>query len=272
MDLSWLPIITALICTGLISGVLAGLLGVGGGIVIVPVLFFIFQLLGISLSTSMSIAAGTSLLVIIATSVSSIRAHYKKGNIDTELLKFWAPFIIGGALIGSLLSTQIGGALSSAVFGVVAILVAINMMFRANAKPLLSSLPNRFIQAVLAASNGVISVIMGIGGGTLGVPVLTSCNYPARRAVGTSATFGFLIALPGALFILLFAQTPIDAPPATIGFINFLGFAFIVPLSVLAAPLGVKIGSLINETLLKRLFSIFLCLSGSRMIYQAFLV
>lgn len=269
MDLAWLPIMFALACTGVLAGVLAGLLGVGGGIVIVPVLFFIFQLLGISSATSMSVATGTSLLVIIATSVSSIRSHRKKGNVDFELLKYWAPFIIIGALLGGLLSAEVGGLFASAVFGVVAILAALNMMFRAGASAVVQSLPNKFVQAVLGLLNGTVSVIMGIGGGTLGVPILTACNFPAHRAVGTSAAFGFLIAVPGALYILLFATTPEDAPLGTVGFINFLGFAFIVPLSVLAAPLGVKLGSLVNDIVLKRLFAIFLCLSGSRMIYQA---
>ncbi len=272
MDVAWLPIILALACTGVISGVLAGLLGVGGGIVIVPVLFFIFQFVGISSSSSMSIATGTSLLVIIATSVSSIRAHHKKGNVDTSLLKFWAPFIVIGALLGGVLSAEVGGLFASAVFGVVAILAALNMLFRANATAVVKSLPNKIVQACLGFLNGTVSVIMGIGGGTLGVPILTACNFPAHRAVGTSAAFGFLIAVPGALYILFFANTPSDAPIGTLGFINFLGFAFIVPLSVLAAPLGVKIGSRIDDVLLKRLFAIFLCLSGSRMIYQALIV
>ena len=271
MSFDWLPIILALMCTGLISGVLAGLLGVGGGIVIVPVLFFIFQFLGISSATSMSVATGTSLLIIIATSVSSIRAHLKKDNVDISLLKLWAPFMVVGAFFGGWLSTRVGGLFASGVFGVVAILAALNMMFRTNAKSIFKSLPNKVAQVFLAFTNGSISVLMGIGGGTLGVPILTECNYPAHRAVGTSAAFGFLIAFPGALFILFFSSTPVDAPFATIGFINLLGFLFIVPLSVVAAPFGVKVGSLIKEAVLKRLFSIFLCLSGSRMLYQALL-
>ncbi len=272
MELNWLSIILALMFTGLISGVFAGLLGVGGGIVIVPVLFFFFQFLGISAATSMSVATGTSLLVIVVTSMASTRAHYKKGNMDIRLLKFWSPFMIVGALLGGLLAVKVGGLFASVVFGIVAILAAMNMLFRASASALLRSLPNKCVQAVLATTNGAVSVIMGVGGGTLGVPILTACNYSAHRATGTSAAFGLLIALPGVLFLLFFTIPPEDAPPATIGFINVLGFACIAPLSVAAAPVGVKIGSLVDDLVLKRLFAVFLCLSGVRMLYQAILM
>jgi len=272
MDITWLPIILALICTGVVAGLLAGLLGVGGGIVIVPVLYFIFQLVGISSATAMSVATGTSLLVIMATSVSSIKAHYNKGNVDVQLLRLWAPYIVVGALFGGALSSKVGGLFASMVFGVVAILVACNMLFRANARALFSDLPATPIQGFLGFVNGAISVVMGIGGGTLGVPILTSCNFPAHKAVGTSSAFGFLIAVPGVSFMLLFASTPADAPHSTVGFINLLGFAFIVPLSVLFAPVGVRLGGMANDTVIKRLFGIFLCLSGTRMIYQAIFV
>lgn len=271
MDLSWLPIVLALVVTGCIAGVLAGLLGVGGGIVIVPVLFIVFQVLDISAATAMSVATGTSLVIIIATSISSIRAHRKKGNVDTDLLKLWAPFIVAGAVLGALVATRIGGSFASAVFGVIAILVAMNMLFRAKSSALWQTLPAKPVQGFIALVTGAVSVVMGIGGGTLGVPVLTSCNYPAHRAVGTSAAFGFIIAVPGALLMLLLATTPVDAPFATFGFVNLAGVALIMPLSVAMAPVGVWLGSRIDGVMLKRLFAIFLCLSASRMIYQSLL-
>ncbi|WP_018014451.1 sulfite exporter TauE/SafE family protein [Teredinibacter turnerae] len=267
----WLPIIAALIATGALAGLLAGLLGVGGGIVIVPVLYFIFQLIGISAPTAMTVATGTSLLIIIPTSVSSIRAHHKRGNIDSQLVRLWWPFIVLGVVVGVVFATEAGGQVAAIIFGIVAILVAANMMFRANAQPLFTSLPGKLWQSMIAAVIGLVSVVMGIGGGTLGVPTLSACNFPAHRAVGTAAVFGFIIALPGAALLLVYGTTPPDAPLGTIGVVNLLGFAVIVPLTVLMAPVGVKLGAMLNDVLLKRTFAVFLCLSGARMVYQAVL-
>lgn len=265
----WIPIVLALLATGACAGVLAGLLGVGGGIVIVPVLYFIFQTIGISAATAMSVATGTSLLVIIPTSISSIRAHHRRGNIDVSLVKLWWPFIVLGVVLGVVFANKAGGTVAAIVFGIVAVLVAANMMFRAGAKPLLPGLPGKLWQGMIAAIIGLISVVMGIGGGTLGVPSLSAFSFPAHKAVGTAAVFGFVIAAPGALLMLSFGATPADAPPATFGLVNLLGFAVIVPLTVLMAPVGVKLGAMLNDVLLKRTFAVFLCLSGARMIYQA---
>ncbi len=268
LDAQWLPILIALPIAGALAGILAGLFGVGGGIVIVPVLFLIFQLLGISSATAMSVATGTSLLVIIATSLSSIRSHYARGNVDFDLLRFWAPFIVIGTAVGAWAAAYIGGLFASAVFGIVAILVAMNMLFRASAAPRWAQLPGRVAQSAIAIITGAVSVIMGIGGGTLGVPILTACSYPAHRAVGTAAAFGFIIAVPGALLMGLMASTPADAPMGTWGFLNLPGFALIAPLSVLMAPLGVRLGARLDGALLKQLFAVFLCISGARMIWQ----
>ncbi|WP_086933675.1 sulfite exporter TauE/SafE family protein [Agarilytica rhodophyticola] len=268
--IEWLPIVLALLFTGVVAGILAGLLGVGGGIVIVPVLYFIFQGLGINADTAMSIATGTSLLTIIPTSISSIRAHHQRGNIDLDIIKLWSPFIILGVVAGSIFATRAGGGVASAVFGCVALLVAANMLFRASAAPMQEKMPNNIVQAIFASIVGAISVVMGIGGGTLGVPLLSAFNTAAHRAVGTAAVFGLVIAAPGALLMLTLASTPTDAPAGTIGFANIYGFALIVPLTILTAPLGVKIGSSLDSAKLKRVFAVFLAISASRMIYQSF--
>ena len=268
--IEWIPIALALVVTGVVAGILAGLLGVGGGIVIVPVLFFIFQLLGVSAETAMSVATGTSLVTIIATSISSIKAHQAKGNVDWALLKVWAPFIVIGVILGGLFATRVGGSAATMVFGFVAILVALNMLFRAKAPALFQALPAKIVQYVMAVIVGGVSVVMGIGGGTLGVPLLTAFNVAAHRAVGTAAAFGLIIAVPGALLMLLTAQTPLDAPKGTWGFVNIIGALLIVPLTVVTAPIGVWLGAKMDGALLKRVFAIFLCISGSRMIYQSF--
>ena len=267
--LEWLPIIVALMLTGVISGVLAGLLGVGGGIVNVPVLYFIFQSLGVSAASAMSIATATSLLIIIPTSISSIRSHHKRGNIDTGVIRFWWIFIVLGAALGAAFATRAGGVVAAIIFGTVAMGIALNMFFRANRSAMMKVFPHKSLQAGIAAVIGFISVVMGIGGGTLGVPSLSAFNLPAHKAVGTAAVFGFIIAVPGALLLLLFGVKPADAPLGTFGLINFIGFALIVPLSVAMAPAGVWLGAKLNDSLLKKSFAVFLFVSGARMIYQA---
>lgn len=264
----WLPIAVALIGTGVLAGLMAGLLGVGGGIVIVPVLFFIFQFLGISAATAMSVAAATSLSIIVPTSVSAARSHWRRGNVLLPIIKFWTPFMVLGVVAGVVFATSVGGSAAITVFGVVAVLFGFDMLFRARAKPLFSQLPGKAVQGFVASLIGAICSIMGIGGGALGVTFLSTFNTPVHRAVGTSAVFSLIIALPGA-FLLCFATTPADAPVGTLGRVNLFGFLLIVPLTVLMAPVGVRLGAKLNEVGLKQVFALFLLLSGSRMIYQA---
>ncbi len=263
-----LPVFIALIFTGVFAGILAGLLGVGGGIVIVPVLYFVFQGLGVDPATAMAVATGTSLTTIIPTSISSIRAHHGKGNVDWDLLKSFAPFMVIGVLVGSYLVTIVTGHFFSALFGVMAVLVSANMLFRAKAKPLAESLPSGPGKGVIASLIGFFSVMVGIGGGTLGVPTLTAFNVAAHRAVGTAAAFGLLIALPGALMMLVQGQTPVNAPEYTFGLVNVPGLVAIVPLTVLFAPVGAKIGAKLDGAMLKKVFAVVLAITGVRMLIQ----
>jgi len=260
------PIILALMVTGVFAGVLAGLLGVGGGIVIVPVLYFLFQQFGMEPHSAITVATGTSLATIIPTSLSSIRAHLAKGNVDLELLKRLALAIFAGVMVGGLLAARVGGSWLTALFGSLALLVAANMLLRAKAKPLAESLPGRFGQSVLGGLIGSVSVMVGIGGGTMSVPILTACNYPAHRAVGTAAAIGLIISLPGALTMLLTGVTPQDAPLGTFGLVNLVGFACIVPMTVLFAPVGATLASKLESTKLKRVFAVVLAITGTRML------
>ncbi len=265
-----LSIILAMMATGVFAGLLAGLLGVGGGIVIVPVLFFLFQALGISADTAMVVATATSLATIVPTSVSSIMAHNKKGNVDFVLLKRWAPFILIGVLAGSYLVTRVDGEWLTMLFGTIASLSALNMLI-GKKQALTESLPGNTGQRIMAACIGFFSSMVGIGGGTLTVPTLTFCNYPAHRAVGTAAAVGLIISLPAALTMLVLGQRPEDAPFATFGLVNLLGFVCIVPLTVLFAPMGAAIANKLNPAMLKKVFALVLIITGVRMLAQTFI-
>lgn len=266
-----LTTVLALMATGVFAGILAGLLGVGGGIVIVPVLFFVFQHFGVSAESAMVIATATSLATIIPTSISSIRAHALKGNVDFGLIKRWSPFILLGVLLASELVTRANGLWLSALFGVIATLSALNMLLGAGQAALFQSLPNAAGQSFMAAFIGFLSAMVGIGGGTLSVPLLTLHSYPAHKAVGTAAAIGLIIALPGAITLLIFGQTPADAPLGTLGFVNGLAFACIVPLTVLSAPVGVLLATRLNAITLKKVFAGVLLITGLRMLAQLFM-
>jgi uncharacterized membrane protein YfcA len=264
-----LTIVLALAVTGIVAGLLAGLLGVGGGIVIVPVLFFLLQANEVSADSAMLIATATSLATMIPTSLSSIRAHWQKGNVDWLLLKGWSAFIVSGVLLGSWLVTRLDGRWLTLLFGMIATLAALNMLFRSGKPALFPQLPGRAAQGIMAGSIGLCSSMVGIGGGTLSVPLLTLYNYPAHRAVGTAAAIGLLIALPGASTMLLLGQTPADAPIGTLGLVNLLGFCCIVPLTVLCAPIGAALGARLDGALLKKIFALVLLFTGIRMLGQA---
>jgi uncharacterized membrane protein YfcA len=261
----------ALASTGVFAGILAGLLGVGGGIVIVPVLFFLFQSFGVSAESAMLVATATSLATIVPTSISSIRSHNKKGNVDFDLLKRWAPFILIGVLVGSWLVTRVDGTVLTALFGVIATLSALNMLFRTGKSALFQQLPGQVGQTIMGSFIGFFSSLIGIGGGTISVPVLTLYNYPAHKAVGTAAAIGLIISLPGALTMLLLGTTPVDAPASTFGLVNLMGFLCIVPITVLFAPVGASLATKLDAAKLKKIFAVVLLITGVRMLIQLFL-
>ncbi len=259
----------ALAATGIFAGILAGLLGVGGGIVIVPVLFFLFKGFGVSPESAMLIATATSLATIVPTSISSIRAHKQKGNIDFDLLQRWGLFILAGTLAGSWLVTRVDGSWLTLLFGFIATLSALNMLFRTGKSALFQQLPGRTGQTTMGTSIGFFSSMVGIGGGTISVPLLTLFNYPAHKAVGTAAAIGLIISLPAALTMLTLGTTPVDAPAGTYGLINLMGLVCIVPLTVLFAPLGASIASKLDANKLKKVFAVVLLITGMRMLAQS---
>jgi len=260
------PLIVGLLATGVIAGILAGLLGVGGGIVIVPVLFHIFTALGVDEAVRMHLAVGTSLATIIPTSVRSLTAHARRGAVDWTVLKTWGPGLFVGTVLGTLIAGELKAVALQGVFGLIALLVAINMAFgrpleRAEAK--VPSGPKGFS---LAGVIGIFSAMMGIGGGTLGVPLLTYLGQVAQRAVATASGFGLIISIPAAIGFILTGLHASNLPPASIGYVNMIGFGLIVPMTVLSAPLGVSIAHALPKERLKKAFALFLAITSIRML------
>jgi uncharacterized membrane protein YfcA len=260
--------ILTLAATGAIGGILAGLLGVGGGIVIVPVLFHILPIFGVQDDVRMHVAVGTSLATIILTSISSARSHYKKDAIDLQLLKSWGIIIFLGVIGGTWMATIVDASILTGVFAVLALAVAANMAFRPEGAHLAKDLPASPIKELLALFIGWFSAMMGIGGGTFTVPILTLFNYPIRKAVGTASAIGLIISVPGTLGFLYSGLSVEGLPPGNLGYVNLLGFISIVPLTILCAPIGAAIAHSINTRILKMAFALFLFLTSLRMFYS----
>jgi uncharacterized membrane protein YfcA len=268
-DPVWIAALAAVMAaTGLVSGTLAGLLGVGGGIVIVPVLFNVFPFLDIPEAIQMKLAVGTSLATIIPTSIQSARKHYARGAMDIPLLKAMVPSLLVGVLLGTLVAIWVRGSTLTAIFAVIALLVAINMGTTGVDARLRDTFPTGWLRQALGVFIGGISAMMGIGGGTVGVPLLNLCGTPIRSAVATSSAFGIIISIPAAIgFIYAGWGNPL-LPPASLGYVNLIGFALIVPTSMLATPWGVHLAHTIPPLMLKRAFAVFLGITAVRMIYS----
>jgi uncharacterized membrane protein YfcA len=265
-----IPFALGLALVGCLSGFLAGLLGVGGGIVVVPVLYHVLAAFDVDPALRAHIAVGTSLATIIPTSFQSIKAHHARGAVDGDLLKWWAPFVALGVLIGILLASVSSGTILTAIFGVVAALVALHMLLTPEGMHLAKALPAKPFQALMAAVIGTISTLMGIGGGTLTVPTLSLCNYPVRRAVGTASVVGLVIALPGAIGFVANGWHVTNLPPLSLGYVNMAGFVAIAATSMFFAPLGAKVAHTINPKWLRRLFGIFLATTSTKMLVDTF--
>ena len=265
---AWLiGLVLALLATGLVAGTLAGLLGVGGGIVIVPVLYHLFTLLGIDESVRMHVAVGTSLATIIPTSIMSSRAHRKKGSLDMALIKRLMPSVIVGVIAGSIASRYLSGAVLTAVFATVGLVVALNMAFKKDGFAVGNGLPGTAGTALLGGGIGGISTLMGIGGGTLSVPILNALKVPMHTAVGTGAMLGMVISFPGALAFLYNGLGVPLRPPLSVGYVNLLGMALIVPATMLTTGFGAKLAHSIDARRLRQVFAAFLALTSLRMFY-----
>jgi uncharacterized membrane protein YfcA len=266
--LFWL--VPLLLLTGAFAGLLAGLLGVGGGIVIVPALYHIFSYLEIDPSVRMHLAVGTSLATIIPTSIRSVRAHHARGSFDRDLFQAWVPGIVIGVLAGTWLANLAEFHVLTLVFATVALLVSIYMAFGNPAWKLADGLPGNPGNSLIAAIIGTLSTMMGIGGGTLSVPALNLFGVPIHRSVGTAAGFGLVIAIPGSLGFMIGGWNNPLLPDFTLGYINWLGFLLIAPATVLTVPSGAKLAHSLSQTGLRRAFALFLGITAVRMFADIF--
>ena len=262
-----------LVVVGLIAGVLAGLLGVGGGIVIVPALYLLFTYMEFAPDILMHLAVGTSLATIIPTSIRSVRKHYSHGAVDLAILRHWGPWLFLGAIIGTIVAAYISTYGLTFIFGTIALVVSLQMALGSPDTTIADALPKGIVGSILPLVSGVFSTLMGIGGGTLGVPIMTLFKVPIHNAVATASGFGVIIAVPATFGFLIngldVANSPPYLPPYSLGYINLLGFALIVPATLLSVPLGVRLAHWLNPSMLRRAFALFLALTAAKMLWDS---
>lgn len=264
-QLAWL--IGALVAGGIVTGVLAGLFGVGGGAVIVPVLAEIFTRLGTPDSVVMHLAVGTSLAIIVPTSVRSFLAHRARGNVDETAWRAWIVSVALGAVAGVSIAAFVSSDALRIAFAVFALAMSINLLFGRDDWRIADTLPGRLVTGAWGFGIGAFSAVIGIGGGTLGALFLTSYGRPIHMAIGTSSALGGLIAVPGAIAYAL-AGLPhmAELPPLSVGYVSLAGLALMAPVSVLAAPLGVRLAQGLSRRALRVAFGCFLALVAIRFV------
>ena len=250
---------------GALAGMLAGLLGIGGGIIIVPVLALVFEHQQVSLDVLMHVAIGTSLATIVTTSISSLLAHQKRGAIDWQVFRVITPGILLGALLGSYIAKLIPGNTLRIIFIMFMFFVALQMARGMVTKPH-RKLPGTAGMLSAGLVIGTVASIMGIGGGSMSVPFLTWCNMQVRRAVATSASIGLPIAVAGTAGFIFNGLGVEHRPSWSIGFVNLPAYLGIVVASTLFAPLGARLAHRISELVLKRIFAVFLVIVGIYML------
>lgn len=269
---SYWPLMLTLIAVGAAAGVSAGLFGIGGGSVMVPVLFYAFMSLGVPENVVMHCAVATSSAVIIPNAIRSVRSHNKHGAVDWGLLWpknplfSYALWIGMGAFFAALwLAPLMSGQALTLLFAVIASLVAMKFIFGNPNWQIRESVPGGMARPIVGGSVGAISSLMGIGGGSLTVPLMSICGVPIHRAVGTASGFGLAIALPATIGFVVSGWGAAGRPAFSVGYVNILGLVLIAATAFITIPLGAKLAHGMSQSRLKMIFGICLLLVAANM-------
>lgn len=263
-----------LVVTGALAGFLAGIFGIGGGAVLVPVLYECFRLAGVPLDARMPLCIGTSLAIIIPTSIRSWQAHHKRGSVDMDVLKRWAIPILAGVILGSVIARYAPEKLFKYVFVGVAWSAAARLLLGKESWRLGEEMPKGIFMKAYGFFIGLLSTLMGIGGGLFSNLLMTFYGRPIHQAIGTSAGLAVLISIPGALGYIYagwpaaarFSEVAALQLPFAIGYISIIGALLVMPTSLLIAPLGVRVAHGLSKRKLEVAFGIYLLVVSSRFV------
>ncbi len=262
------PLLLALGAAGAVAGLAAGLFGIGGGAIIVPVLYFLLSGMGYE-NSAMHVAVSTSLATIILTSGRSVMAHNKHGAVDWSVIKGWGPWIVLGSLLGMSLSGVLSKNALLGIFGSIGMILAAQLFFGRPSWKLAEDLPRGLPRAGLGGAVGGLSALMGIGGGTFGVSLMTLCGRPIHQAVATASGWGIMIGVPAAIAAVFVGWGRTDLPPFSLGHVNLAAFVMISIFTVTMAPVGAKLAHKLDAVRLRKMFGVLLAVVAVRMLYKA---
>ena len=260
------PLIIALLFGGLLTGFLAGMLGIGGGGVMVPILYEMFTFIGIDDSVKTHLAVGTSLAVIIPTSIRSFSKHKAKGAVDMSVVQSWGLFVFIGVLAGIVLTSIVDGSILRFVYAVSGFVIAMKLFFASDRLKLGSDLPKQPLSSVLSFMFGIASTLMGIGGGIFISATMTLYGRQIHQAIATSSAFGVIIAIPATIGYVWAGWGHEALPFGSIGYVSLVGAGILIPMSVWAAPYGVKTSHSLSKRHLEIAFGFFLLFASIRFI------
>ena len=256
-----------LLAAGAFAGVLGGLFGIGGGVVVVPALYAVFAAMNVPEAVRIKLAVGTSLATIIVTSARSLRAHARTGRVDAGLLRAWGPFIAAGAVLGAVVARLAPAGGLTLLFALGVLGIGVQRLAAPAAPRPGAGLPSLTVQRGLALGTGLLSSLMGIGGGVFGVLLLTRFGRNVHQAVATAAGFGLAIAVPGAIGFLVLGEG--GGPWGTVGAVNLPAFVVVAAASALTAPHGARLAHALPAALLSRGFAAYLILTGALLLRDA---
>lgn len=256
----------------ILAGFIAGLFGVGGGIVMVPILteFFALGLGGSDPANAQHLAVGTSLAIIIPTSIRSARTHYASGRIDMDLLRSYLLFVPPGVLLGLVAANYLDASGLGVVFGAIALVVGLYQLLSSSNLRLADQIPGAPVRQGTGLFIGTASTLMGIGGGVVNNVFMTLFGADIKRAIATSAGVGVLISIPAALGYVVIGWSKEALPPLSLGYVNLVALAFMIPFTIVMAPIGARLTHRLPGELTKRLFSIFLIIVALRAFWKVF--
>ncbi len=268
-----LPFVIALLVAGGVAGFLAGVFGIGGGAILVPVFYQMFGELGVEEAVRMHLSVGTSLAIIVPTSLRSYFSHLKRGNVDLELLRSWIIAVPAGVVLASLITVYISGAGLRVIFALVAIIVGAKLLFAKDSWQLGNEIPGNPLRAIAGGLIGFFSTFMGIGGGVMNNTFMTLYGRPMLQAISTSSGVGVLISIPGTIGYILAGMASANSaslPDYSLGYVNLLTVAFIIPITLLVAPLGVRAAHALSRRQLEVAFGIFMFVVAGRFLASLF--
>lgn len=257
--MTWLIPLIAMLAAGLLAGFAAGIFGIGGGFVVVPALLVVLPLLGGTHDAIAHVAIGTSAATIIVTSIRSLLAHAKRGAVEFEVLKTWAPWIILGCGVGVMLASHVDGKTLKMIFGCGVFLMSLNFLLpKVSGKVLSDTMPSGALRVGIAGGLGTFSSLLGIGGGTIAIMVMTLCGRSIHRAIATASGIGTLIAIPTTIGFAIIGFREGGLPWGSLGYINIPATLAIASMSMLTAPLGVAAAHSLPAGPLKKIFGVYL--------------